>query len=171
MDAQTLTYIFVFLTFGLYIGIAIWGKSQLNQRVLCRRRRSASDRQRHGHRSRLDERGFFHFHGRYYFVHGLRRDHLPAGVDRRLCHFSSFTRTVFTQIRRVYGAPISSVPAIIRAPRELLPLLLLLQFLSPTLLDKCEALASFFPNFLTYPSLGVLWSAWLLCSCTLSWVA
>ena len=27
MDAQTLTYIFVFLTFGLYIGIAIWARA------------------------------------------------------------------------------------------------------------------------------------------------
>ena len=27
MDAQTLTYIFVFLTFGLYIGIAIWSRA------------------------------------------------------------------------------------------------------------------------------------------------
>ena len=52
MDAQTLTYIFVALSFALYIGIAIWSRAGSTNEFYVAERR-ASGGKRHGDRCRL----------------------------------------------------------------------------------------------------------------------
>ncbi len=44
MDLKTITYLVVGATFVLYIGIAIWARAGVNQRVLCRRWRGQPNR-------------------------------------------------------------------------------------------------------------------------------
>ena len=66
MDTQTLIYIFVGLSFSLYIGIAIWSRAGSTKEFYCCGRRGQSGRQRHGNRSRLDVSGKLYLDGRYH---------------------------------------------------------------------------------------------------------
>ena len=71
MDAQSLTYLFVALSFGLYIGIAIWSRAGSTNEFYVAGGGVHPNCQRHGYRRGLDECGFLHFHGRNHRLYGL----------------------------------------------------------------------------------------------------
>ena len=63
MSVQTWTYLFVGVTFGLYLTIAWAEPRSRHPGILCGRAGSSGRRQRNGDRGRLDERRLVYFDG------------------------------------------------------------------------------------------------------------
>ena len=104
MDAQSLTYIFVALSFGLYIGIAIWSRAGSTNEFyvagggvhpIANGMATAADW--------MSAASFISMAGIIAFL-GYDGCRLSHGLDRRLRYFGATSRPLPAQIRSVHGA-------------------------------------------------------------------